>query len=184
MKRLILVFSLALMLIPASLMGQAKHKDYTLPEEPNRAKYIDFPSLDKGLWFAVQATPAFFSTGGGFGIHGELIAGYRFGEFIKVGAGIAPGIIGSSFNMPIFLDARGNIISQESRMAVPYWNVDIGYSVGQVYKGFYASPTVGIRIGMPRNDFLAGLTYMMQIVPAIPNSSVVHGIGLKLGFEF
>ena len=184
MKKLIIILSFALVLVPASLFGQAKNSGYTLPEEPKRAKYIDFPSLDKGFWFAAQVTPAFFFTGAGFGIHGELIAGYRIGEFIKIGAGIAPGITGSSFNMPIFLDARGNIISQESRMAVPYWNVDIGYSVGQVFKGFYASPTVGVRIGMPRNDFLAGLTYMMQIVPAIPNSIVVHGIGLKLGFEF
>ncbi len=179
MKRLMIIFSFALMLLPASLFGQARNSGYTLPDEPKRAKYIDFPSLDQGFWFAAQVTPATFFKEG-FSVRGEFVAGYRFGEFVRVGAGVSPGIIYNIFYMPIFLDVRGNIISQESRMAVPYWNVDLGYSISQVYKGFYASPTLGVRVGMPRNNFIAGLTYIAQFVPG----SICHGLGIKLGFEF
>ncbi len=179
MKRLILIVSFALMLAPASLFGQAKNSGYVLPDEPKRAKYIDFPSLNEGFWFAAQLTPATFFREG-FSFRGEVIGGYRFGEFFKVGAGVAPGAIGGIFQMPIFADFRGNIISQESRMVVPYWNVDLGYSVSRIYSGFYASPTIGIRVGMPRNDFIAGVTYIAQFVPG----SIVHGLGLKLGYEF
>lgn len=179
MKRMMLLLSFALMLLPATLMGQAKHTDYKLPEVPKRAEYIDFPSLDKGLWFAAQVTPGIFVREG-FTIRAELIAGYRFGEFFRVGAGIAPGVLGPVFYMPAFLDLRGNIISQESRMVVPYWNLDAGYSISRVYSGIYLSPTVGVRVGMPRNDFIAGLSYIAQLLPG----TAVHGIALKLGFEF
>lgn len=176
MKKLLITLSLALMMVPALAQN---HKDYRLPDVPDRAEYIDFPSLDKGLWFAAQATPAFcFSQG--FLAQADLIAGYRFGEFLKLGAGVSPGVMGKSFLMPIYLDVRGNIISQESRMAVPYWNVDAGYTVGKVYHGFYASPTVGVRVGMPRNNFIAGLSYILQCVPG----AALHGVGLRLGYEF
>ena len=177
MKKLILAIGLLLMLIPAA--AQKQHTDYTLPDTPKRAKYIDYPSLDKGLWFAVQLTPSYFFREG-VAAGADLVAGYRFGEFIKLGAGISPAMLNKSFLMPIYLDVRGNIISQESRMVVPYWNVDLGYTVGSVYNGFYASPTAGIRVGMPRNDFIAGLTYIAQFVPG----TVLHGVGIRLGFEF
>ncbi|MBO6170417.1 MAG: hypothetical protein J6O51_10710 [Bacteroidales bacterium] len=177
MKRMILFVSLALMLIPASLMGQAKHQDYNLPEVPNRAKYIDFPSLDRGLWFATQLTPGYNMTQGFFA-QADLIAGYRFGEFIKVGAGLSPRYGAAGFALPIYLDARGNIISQESRMAVPYWNLDAGYTIKQ---GLYLSPTIGVRVGEPRNNFLAGATYILQqLGPGVFS----HAIGIRLGYEF
>ncbi|MBO4670529.1 MAG: hypothetical protein J5640_01630 [Bacteroidales bacterium] len=193
MKRLIAVIGLSLMLIPALAQN---HTDYTLPEKPKRAEYIDFASLDKGLWFAVQLTPAlaYTSEGSGTFCQADLIAGYRFGEFFKLGLGIAPRLVSmpesvafrmaakpvSSVVLPLFLDIRGNIISQESRMCVPYWNLDAGYTFGQ---GFYASPTVGVRVGRPRNNFIAGVTYMFQHIqgdPGIP----AHVIGLRLGFEY
>lgn len=179
MKRFIIVFSFALMLLPASLFGQAKNSNYTLPEEPNRAKYIDFPSLNEGLWFAAQFTPGIF-TDLGFMAQADLIAGYRFGEFIRAGLGVSPRITGGVFTMPIYADVRGNIISQESRMSVPYWSFDIGYSVGKYYTGIYVSPTVGVRVGMPRNNFIAGVSYILQGVPGY----AFHGIALRIGYEF
>lgn len=176
MKRLIAIAAFVLMMVPA--LAQS-HTDYTLPEQPKRAKYIDFPSQDKGLWFAAQVTPALcFSEG--FLTQADLMLGYRTGEFFKIGPGVSPGLLNGSFLMPIYLDVRGNIISQESRMAVPYWSLDAGYTIGDVYKGIYVSPTVGVRVGMPRNDFIAGLTYIFQKVPG----SAVNSVGIRLGYEF
>ncbi len=176
MRKLICAAALVLLMVPALAQN---HTGYTLPDQPKRAKYIDFPSQDKGLWFAAQATGAYFASEG-LGVQADLIAGYRVGEFFRIGAGVSPGVLGGSFRMPVYLDLRGNIISQESRMAVPYWSLDAGYSLGSVYKGLYLSPTVGVRVGMPRNDFIAGLSYMLQMVPG----SALHGVGIRLGYEF
>ena len=175
MRKLLAIMAFGLMMLPALAQN---HTGYALPEEPKRAKYIDFPSQDKGLWFAVQATPAFVLNGGVLA-QADLIAGYRAGEFFRVGAGVSPGLLAGAFSMPVYLDIRGNIISQESRMAVPYWSIDAGYNVG-AYKGFYASPTAGVRVGMPRNNFIAGLTYILQTV----RGGAMHGVGLRIGYEF
>lgn len=188
MRKLIAIAALALMMVPALAQN---HTDYTLPQQPKRAKYVDYPSQDKGFWFAVQATGVVLV---GLDIpvpttSVDLIAGYRFGEFFKVGAGISPGFFWmGAFNMPVYLDLRGNIISQESRMVVPYWSLDTGYNVGQP-TGFMVSPTIGVRVGMPRNNFIAGVTYFLQTQP---NNSVLHtgeinlynSIGIRLGYEF
>lgn len=200
MKKLIAILGLSLMLIPALAQN---HTDYQLPETPQRAEYIDFPSLDKGFWFAAQLAPAAaFATDGSRAtfVQADIVLGYRFGEFFKIGAGVAPRLVipinsntsmgfpparisageRSGIDIPIIIDLRGNIISQESRMCVPYWNVDAGYTIGQ---GIYASPTLGIRIGQPRNNFVAGLTYMFQYyggARAIP----AHAFGIRLGFEY
>ena len=195
MKKLIAILGLSLMLIPALAQN---HTDYQLPETPKRAEYIDFPSLDKGFWFAAQLAPAAAFAGNGSRatfVQADIILGYRFGEFFKIGAGIAPRLVipvNSSTSMmfppamlgpidlPIILDLRGNIISQESRMCVPYWSVDAGYTIKQ---GIYASPTIGIRVGQPRNNFIAGLTYMFQYYGGALNIPA-HAVGLRIGFEY
>ena len=174
MRKLIAIAAFALMMVPALAQN---HTGYTLPEEPKRAKYVDYPSLDKGLWFTVQATPA-IAFGSGFMAQADFIAGYRAGEFFKIGAGVSPQYAGG-FSLPVYLDVRGNIISQESRMAVPYWSLDAGYAFLQ-NRGLYVSPTVGVRVGMPRNDFIAGLTYILQA----GNGSMMNAVGVRLGYEF
>ncbi|MBR4809377.1 MAG: hypothetical protein IK031_03750 [Bacteroidales bacterium] len=183
MRKLIAVAAFVLMMVPALAQN---HTDYKLPDEPKRAKYVDFPSQDKGLWFAVQVTPAL---GNGFFAQADLIAGFRAGEFFRVGAGVSPQfgaadpVSGANgFSLPVYLDLRGNIISQESRMAVPYWNLDAGYSFMH-NTGLYLSPTVGVRVGMPRNDFIAGLTYML-FEPKGAGFTPIHAVGLRLGYEF
>ena len=179
MKKILMVISFALMLMPCFAQN---HKDYKLPDVPNRGKYIDYPSQDKGLWFAVQATPALgLGSAAGLWASADFIAGYRTGEFFKVGLGISPRVDGiAGFALPLYLDLRGNIISQESRMAVPYWNIDAGWTFFE--NGFYASPTVGVRVGMPRNNLIAGLTYIFQH-SAIPYGNF-SAVGLRIGYEF
>ncbi len=183
MKKLITVIGLVLMLFPSFAQN---HKDYTLPSEPKRSRYIDFPSQDRGLWFAVQATPAINSIDS-FSAQVDLIAGYRTGEWLRIGAGISPKYSSgkNAMVLPVYLDLRGNLISQESRMAVPYWSFDAGYTFGgnYAYRGLYLSPTVGVRVGMPRNNFIAGITYIMQHIG--PGSFLPsHGVGLRVGYEF
>ena len=160
----------------------------------------DNSSIDKWFLFAVQATgaPAFANNGtNAVFAQADLILGYRFDEFFKVGVGVSPRYliantpIGSanffppakwgSFDLPVYLDLRGNIVSQESRKAVPYWNVDLGYEIGH---GLYASPTLGYRFGGPRNDFLVGLTYMFTYTKGSFQTFLVHAVGLRVGFEF
>ena len=179
MKKLILAISLSLMMVPALAQN---HTDYQLPQEPKRARYVDYPSLNTGLWFAVQATPAFgLGRAGGLWASADLIAGYRTGEFFKVGVGVSPRYDGiAGFGLPVYLDLRGNIISQESRMTVPYWNLDAGWTFFE--NGVYASPTVGVRVGMPRNNFIAGLTYIFQ--HATVPSGIFHAVGVRIGYEF
>ena len=185
MRKFVLAVCLALLTFTALAQNKT---GYTLPEQPKRAKYVDFPSQDNGLWFAVQVTPGISD---GFFAQADLIAGYRAGEFFRVGAGISPrfgavnpDVVNSNgFSLPVYLDLRGNIISQESRMAVPYWSFDAGYSFLQL-KGLYLSPTVGVRVGMPRNNFIAGLTYIMQQVGGNREFIPSHAVGLRLGYEF
>lgn len=177
MRKLLTVLAFALMMVPSFAQN---HTDYTLPDAPKRSRYIDYPSQYKGLWFAVQATPA-FGTGGASG-QVDLIAGYRTGEWFRIGAGVSPTFSAAGFTIPVYLDFRGNLISQESRMAVPYWSLDAGYTFG-AYQGLYASPTVGVRVGMPRNNFIAGLTYILQQIG--PGGFVPsHAVGLRIGYEF
>lgn len=179
MKKLILIAGLVLTMVPALAQN---HKDYTLPETPQRSRYIDYPSLERGFWFAVQATPA-FTTQEGFTAQADFIAGYRTGEWFKVGVGVSPKFSANAgFGLPVYLDLRGNIISQESRMAVPYWSFDAGYTFSPVNAGLYVSPTVGVRVGMPRNNFIAGITYILQTLPG--GSAPSHGAGLRVGYEF
>ena len=52
--------------------------------------------------------------------------------------------------MLIFVNARGNFISQEVREIVPYWSVDIG---GAIRDGFMFTPSFGCRIGEQRSAF-------------------------------
>ena len=177
MRKLLLTIGFALMLIPAA--AQQEHTGYRLPEEPKRAKYVDYPSLNTGFWFAVQATPA-FATEEGFIFQADVVAGYRGGEFFRFGPGVSARFAPSGFALPVYLDLRGNIISQESRMCVPYWNVDAGYTIGQ---GIYASPTIGVRVGQPRNNFVAGLTYMFQYYGGAVGAPA-HAIGIRIGFEY
>ena len=175
MRKLIAIAALALMMVPALAQN---HTDYTLPQQPKRAKYVDFPSQDQGLWFAVQITPGFAD---GFFAQADLIAGYRAGEFFRLGAGLSPQFSGNGLSLPVYLDLRGNIISQESRMAVPYWSMDAGYSF-LANNGLYLSPTVGVRVGMPRNDFIAGLTYIL--IAPLGAGGPYNAVGLRLGYEF
>ena len=182
MKKLTLIFSLTLMLIPARLSAQADN--------------------DKGFWCAASISPAaaFASNGSRATFaQADIVLGYRFSEFFKIGVGVGPRYVipvnanttmmfpkgqFNTIDLPAYLDLRGSLKSQESSKVVPYWSVDAGYGIGQ---GLYASPTIGIRIGQPRGSFLVGLSYIFQhydYSKAQMENQIAHVAGLRLGYEF
>ncbi|MCQ2351539.1 MAG: hypothetical protein MJ003_06155 [Paludibacteraceae bacterium] len=99
---------------------------------------------------------------------------------------------GSQWALPLYLDLRGNIMSMATRMCVPYWSFDAGYTFSgnfvnqtdfvkdatpgadpqkeidgkiQLGQGFFFAPTLGIKIMGPRHSLLIGISYMGQILP-------------------
>lgn len=100
---------------------------------------------------------------------------------------------GTPWSVPLFLDIRGNFITNDTRQVVPYWAFDLGWSFSGNYldgmmaladkgseepaiydttnaklklgDGFFFAPTLGVKIGTPRHTLLIGLTYMGQVLP-------------------
>jgi hypothetical protein len=101
--------------------------------------------------------------------------------------------VGAPWSIPLFIDLRGNLISNDTRTVVPYWAFYFGYSFSNYYlngttatqnpldpddiiydnsaavaslgDGIFFAPTLGIKIGGPRNTLLLGISYMGQMLP-------------------
>lgn len=184
MKRLLFILSLALILVPSAVFAQE--------ENP-----VSFPNQDKGLWFAAQLAPAAAYAAGTRATIAQvdLLVGYKFSEFFKIGAGVTPRYVVpvnenvsmmfppavyGGVDIPIVLDLRGSILSQKNAKVAPFWSLDAGYTLGQ---GPCASPTLGVRIGNPKGSFLAGLKYLFQYYGGALNVPA-HAVGLSVGYEF
>jgi hypothetical protein len=176
------------------LLPVVAQNDIRLPERPNRPTYKSYSTVDTGFWNAIEmngGTSVRFNHRNIQDVEVMYTAGYRISEFIRVGAGIAvrnyvnnQEVRGTDidWSCPIFLNARGNIISQESRTAVPYWSVNLG---GVVRDGFYFSPTIGYRFGQERNSFLVGLSYDLEnLYVTSGERSTENFVMFKLGYEF
>jgi hypothetical protein len=189
MKRFLLTL-LGLGLIGSAFAGD----EIRLPERPNRPAYKSYMTEDTGFWNAIElngGTSLRFNHRNIQDVEVMYTAGYRFNEFLRVGVGVAlrdyvnnTEVRGTDIDWacPIFVNARGNIISQESRTAVPFWSVNVG---GVVRDGFYFSPTIGYRFGQLRNSFLAGVSYDLEQLYVAPGErSAENFVMLKLGYEF
>ena len=173
----------------------AAQEDVKLPEKPNRAKYVDYSTKDKGFWCAVEAevgSSVVFNSTNAQRAGISYTGGYYFNEFLKVGVGIGANYYfnnndnlrdtGIEWTMPIFANIRGNIISQESREMVPFWSFSAG---GAIRDGLFLSPAIGLRFGELRNAFLLGLGYTLSEIDAKPGKSKATSFfTLKLGYEF
>lgn len=171
------------------------------PQEPKVAKYIDYSDLDKGWWCAVEAHAggSWYGDYQRMGVFALTVTnGYRVSEFIKIGIGIGARYnlnydpdyatylsehkIQAPMSVPIFLNLRGNIISQRSRMCVPFWNADIGYAV---LDNFFFDAGIGFRVGAKRHNFVMSANFMGQAIKYVPeNSSFGYGLLFKIGYEF
>ena len=203
MKRVLI--ALLLVLTTGQMMAQIR-----LPERPNRPRYVDHSETTSGFWCAVEAnvgSSILFKDGVDDAQRAGLsfIGGYMVNEYLKIGLGLGGynyyknneqlRSTSIEWTMPIYLDLRGNMTSQESRNFLPYWSVDIG---GAVRDGFFFSPTVGMKFGEIRDSWLIGISYNLQ---QIKNWTVLdvnahrtpHGkttpetvsfVSIKVGYEF
>ena len=84
--------------------------------------------------------------------------------------------------MSLFVNAHGNILSDNIRRTIPYWSTNIGTSLPD---GFFLTPSVGLRIGEKRNAFLVSIGYTLRHLKVFPkHTSNYSGVLLKLGYEF
>ena len=180
--------------------GQAfAQNNVRLPEAPQRVAYHDHTQLNDGFWIAIEAqgaTSILFDSNKTNAQRAGLavVAGYMFNEFLKIGVGMGGNCYVSNnqpmrstsiaWNMPIYLDLRGNFGSQEVRNCVPYWSLDLG---GAVKDGIFASPTIGLRFGEKRDSWLLGVTYSISQIlnnKDLKYPEAVSFVGLKAGYEF
>ena len=188
MKKFILLISILAFSV-STMQAQIR-----MPEMPKKKAYKDYASEEKGFWCAVEG-------GAGstveYGMRNAQIAnltftgGYRFCEFLRVGAGIGCGYYfnnsdirstDNQTNIPVFANARGNIISQESRTAVPFWSVSLGTRVND---GWFARPSIGYRFGELRGSFLLSVCYEIGKIKLIDTEKkVCSSFHLSLGYEF
>lgn len=203
----ILLLILALFAFPVR-SAESAQRDVVMPTEKGLGTYHkDYSKFNKGFFFAAEAQGGYSLTGKGKGIGVadiNLTAGYRFSDYIRIGAGIGPefyfdnhfdkGVDGLMRNasgnvaLSLYANARGNFIPSDYRSVVPYWSVNIG---GVFPDGMLLNPSVGIRVGEPRSAFLLALSYKMQAIrhkdadnPEAIKHSGTSFLMLNLGYEF
>lgn len=176
----------------ASLSCFAQDRTIKMPEEPVKGRNI--AELNTGYWCSIEAnggSTLMESHKNVALVNVEFTNGYRFSQWIRVGAGIGVTYYPNNGNvrdtknhlsMPLFVNARGNILSDEIRRTVPYWSVNAGASLPD---GFFLTPTVGLRVGEKRSAFLVGVSYTLRHLKTCPGSmSGYSGAMVKLGYEF
>lgn len=118
---------------------------------------------------------------------------------------------GSPWSIPLFIDVRGNFITNDTRTVVPYWAFDLGFSFSANYlnglkindlrgdtylydytdvkttlgDGVFFAPTIGVKIGTPRHNLLIGITYTGQVMPRWGlQKNAVDGNAIEVGPRF
>lgn len=161
----------------------------------------DYSQKDKGFFAAGEATGGYSLESGKENIgftDVTFVGGYRFNDFLRVGAGIGARryfdsddvrFMSHDWGMPLFIHARGNFIHNAYRDVVPFWSLDFGTTFPD---GMMVRPTFGIRVGQPRSAFIAAVGYMGQNIRTfrIDNQVIAAKhkfysfITLKIGYEF
>ena len=188
MKNLFILF----LALASFSCAYSQNKVIKMPEQPTKGKNI--AERDNGFWCATDA-------GGGSTlmanrknvamIEASFSGGYRFNQYLKVGAGLGVLYYPNNDNvrntnyhvaMPLFLNAHGNFLSEEIRRTVPFWSVNIGSTIPD---GFFMTPSVGLRIGEKRSAFLVSVGYTLRHMKTYSeNPKYYSGILVKLGYEF
>lgn len=172
-----------------------------IPGVGSDSNQISLSTLESGFWMGAEllggSTLNLKTHNMGF-TEADVVAGYRFNQYIKVGAGIGfryyinqgclrrPDI---KWGFPLFVTARGNIIGSTYRRVVPYWGVEAG---GTIQDGLFFRPTIGLRVGEIRHAFTVGLSYMCQNITqhkvvedyTTKTYKYMSFLSLRLGYEF
>ena len=172
--------------------GIAQEREIIMPEEP--VKNMNIAENNTGYWCSIE-----FNGGSTLMenhrnialVNVEFSNGYRFNQWLKIGVGVGVTYYPDNnhvrdtkkhLSIPLFLNARGNILSEEIRRTVPYWSVNIGASLPD---GFFMTPTIGLRVGEKRSAFLVGVSYTLRHLKTTPGSMTNYsGAMVKLGYEF
>lgn len=214
------IFTLMICVICCVSLSYAQDVYFTpdnIAKDKNKsADDIPWHQKDKGWWCAIEVhggavwyRPKAYEGMVGF----TVINGYRFSQFAKLGIGIGFNSILYDYQLisefpyklwegspRVLLNARGNIIRQDSRRCVPFWNVDVGYDIFQYVAYFDAG--IGVRVGLTKKNFnrhafvfsanyigrmvdvmYRGQTYTKDgVIYKVGNFS--NGIMFKVGYEF
>lgn len=172
----------------------SQYRPVTLPQKPVRTEYKDLNSQDNGFWCAVDVD------GGSSLMYGKtnlqyanllFTGGYRINEYLRIGVGLGLRTYvnnnevrksDSPLALPLFVNARGNILSAHDREAVPFWSVNAGGVVGD---GLLFNPTLGYSFGGLRHNFLVGLSYTLStFTDNAQHKCTYNYLGVKVGYEF
>ena len=170
----------------------SQERGLKMPEQPQKS--FNIAEADAGYWCAIElggGSTAMENKKNVAMVGGSYAGGYRFNQYLKVGIGLGVLYYPNSSNvrdtknhlaMPLFLNVRGNMLSDEIRRTVPYWSVNVGTTLPD---GLFMTPTVGLRVGEKRNAFLVGASYTIRHLKAHPSCiDNYSGVLLKLGYEF
>ncbi len=176
------------------MVAWAQYRDVKLPEKPQQTKYTDYEHKETGFWFAVESevgSSVMQDTPNMQYVNLLFTGGYRFSEFLRVGAGLGGRYYfkhadfrntDNEIGIPIYANVRGNFISAYDRDGVPFWSINVG---GVTYEGVFASPMIGYSFGGLRNNFQIGLTYTISNFKDYAKENRVYSyFGVKLGYEF
>lgn len=175
--------------------AECQTRNIKMPQKPHQEKYTEFSLKNDGYWCSVNisASPSLkFHETSLWSSTLTFVNGYRFHDYLRIGVGIGANYYFANndkirntdikWTMPLFFNARGNILSQSIREIVPYWSFDIG---GAIRDGFFFTPSIGCRIGEQRSAFLISLGYNCRQIKAIEGSSKYRNfVILNLGYEF
>lgn len=183
-------YFIAMLLASFALTMNAQ--EIRMPKMPKKKAFKDFSQQEKGIWFAFEAGAG--STAESNMRNAQIAtatatAGYRFSEYLKVGVGVGGGYYfnnsdirqsGSRVNIPVFVNARGNLMTQEYQTAVPYWNFSIG---SRVNDGMFISPGIGFRFGEHRSSFIMAVKYEYGQIKLVDGKKWCSSFHLSLGYE-
>lgn len=154
----------------------------------------DMADNNTGFWMSVQTNGSysvFISERWTPWTEIDVIGGYRFSQFLKVGVGFGGRYYFENshlrsnnvkWSFPLFATIRGNFIYDDYRSVTPYYSLDLGATLRD---GVMWRPTIGIRIGYSRSAFLVGITYTGQSLKyKSEKQRYISGVGLTLGYEF
>lgn len=182
------IITLLLAILTVTIQAQ----EIRMPQMPKKKPYKDLSMQEKGFWFAVEAGAGSTAESGMKNAQiatATVTGGYRFSEFLKIGAGVGGGyyfnnsdIRSSSerVNIPVFLNVRGNIMTQEYQTAVPYWAFSAG---SRINDGTFFSPAIGFRFGEHRSSFIMAVRYEYGQIKLVDGKKWCSSFHLSFGYE-
>ena len=187
------LFMMILFSLSVFMSGNAQYRQVNLPEKPNKPAYKDLTTENNGFWcaFETEAGSSIMEFKPNMQYVGlTATGGYRISEYLRLGVGFGGRMYvhnadvrntRSKFSIPIYANARGNLISAYDRDGVPFWSINIG---GVTKEGLYLNPTIGYSFGGLRNNFYVGLSYTLSKFKDSTKQNQAYSFwGLKIGYE-